>query len=495
MEPKDLTNVKGNPLDLNPGNDTLSKVALDLHTTTYWDSESSQIKVYDNTRKIWKTGSLSYLYEIAAEKRAIIDKTPFEAIKPLSKGDKDRILLLLGIAQRARGDNNFEDLPEEITTLLGDNPKLIPYKDKIFNLTNRQYYEHSPKFKIQSVVTHNAPKISGEKPTTFLKLLSNLSSGNQKVIDGLLALTFLAMTGRDTLERSIFHLYSEQGGAGKGTFINILQEIVGDRSIVLTLNGLKDDSTLASAEGKSLWLFPEERAPLSRSGKETTRLLSASSRDLLSGRIVYTPQPFSYRSEAIIVINSNNFIFPNDGGFNRRVIVIKAQVPSSEDYIPNVANKLRKEIPTIIGYVLNYFDCNIDSAISTVESLSEESTIVSNLRESHSENDLVSKFIDAFVKFRKVSNRKDTPISQIWWMASIYRCFKSWAIHNYGDMKIPNKTDFETRFKLMYHEEIGAPLHYDTFTRNDLSGQRKRVTGVELHLDNMDQAFSSLLEH
>ena len=153
----------------------------------------------------------------------------------------------------------------------------------------------------------------------------------------------LALTGNATTE-NIFPIFFGAGGNGKSTFINTIQEVLGnsisygaDPKFLMETHQKDHPTTLASVHGKRLIIAAE---PSQGSRLDTSLIKSLTGGDQLSARRM-REDLWSFTPEALIVLVSNELPLVRDTseGIWRRIVVI----PFSASFLGTARDPLLKE--------------------------------------------------------------------------------------------------------------------------------------------------------
>ena len=174
-------------------------------------------------------------------------------------------------------------------------------------------------------------------PKKILKLLA--------IINGLLKFRFFDL-------QMFVHLIGKPG-SGKGTFIRLLQKIVGRENWkACKLRNMNDGSTMASIIDKQLVACPDERTATG-----VDEILSLTGGDAVSYREVYKPasDAFFY---GLLIVGSNNPIFVGDTtGLDRRLCLVHFDNPLPTVLRnPRIEAAMDDEISQLIAVCLTLSD-------------------------------------------------------------------------------------------------------------------------------------------
>lgn len=149
---------------------------------------------------------------------------------------------------------------------------------------------------------------------------------DHRLINYVQKLLGLALTGKATTE-NIFPIFFGAGGNGKSTFINCIQEVIGnsisygaDPKFLMESRQQDHPTTLASVHGKRL-IIAQEPSPGSR--LDTSLIKSLTGGDQLSARRM-REDLWSFTPEALVVLVSNELplVRETTDGIWRRIVVI-----------------------------------------------------------------------------------------------------------------------------------------------------------------------------
>jgi putative DNA primase/helicase len=200
----------------------------------------------------------------------------------------------------------------------------------------------------------NCPKV--------YRWMNTAMQGNRKKILKLLAIINGLLKFRFFDLQMLVHLIGKPG-SGKGTFIRLLQKIVGRENWKgCKLKNMDDGSTIASIIDKQLVACPDERTALG-----VDAILSLTGGDAVSYREVYKPasDAFFY---GLLIIGSNNPIFVGDTtGLDRRLCLVHFDNP-----LPtvlrnsNIEAEMDEEISQLIAVALSLSDSTVTECIQGV---------------------------------------------------------------------------------------------------------------------------------
>ena len=253
-----------------------------------------------------------------------------------------------------------------------DRKRYIAFDDSVWDSSTGEILKHSPAMGFTSYLPYPYKPLTGTDasaidilrnncPNTYRWMNTAMQGDHQKilkllaVINGLLKFRFFDL-------QMFVHLIGKPG-SGKGTFIRLLQKIVGRENWKgCKLRNMDDGSTMASVIDKQLVACPDERTA---SGVDA--ILSLTGGDAVSYREVYKPasDAFFY---GLLIVGSNNPIFVGDTtGLDRRLCLVHFDNP-----LPTVLRNSRietgmdAEISQLIAIALSLSDSTVSERIQGV---------------------------------------------------------------------------------------------------------------------------------
>jgi putative DNA primase/helicase len=250
-----------------------------------------------------------------------------------------------------------------------DRKRYIAFDDSVWDSLTGEILKHSPGMGFTSYLSYPYKPLTGTDasaidilrnncPNTYRWMSTAMQGDRQKIlkllaiINGLLKFRFFDL-------QMFVHLIGKPG-SGKGTFIRLLQKIVGrDNWKGCKLKNMDDGSTMASIIDKQLVACPDER---NASGVDA--ILSLTGGDAVSYREVYksASDAFFY---GLLIVGSNNPIFVGDTtGLDRRLCLVHFDNP-----LPALLRNSRieagmdAEISQLIAAALNLSDSTVSERI------------------------------------------------------------------------------------------------------------------------------------
>lgn len=348
----------------------------------------------------------------------------------------------------------------------------LPFNNVVLDIKNKKTIQYSSDLYIESKIERDYDYNAGCDAPVWDKFIKHLS-GNDSFIETVLeAWTLKALIGRgEHLERTMLFLYNESGGAGKGTLIKFLMDLVGkDRSASYKIDQLSDQTTLGTLKDKTFIAFPEERQILSASSNTFARLLSISSQDEISGRVVFSSELFQFQAQCMIAFASNFHILPSDSAASRRLLTLR--VAPAEQRDPYLLSNLRKEMPMITNRLLERFEWNIEQLDEIIENAANYKIFLDCARENADETSTINKFLAEMViatcpinktsdlsakeyKANKAYEDKTPPAIAV---HSLYQAYKHYLEENNPGARPLKRTRFEKEvanyYRILYHHDI-----------------------------------------
>lgn len=250
-----------------------------------------------------------------------------------------------------------------------DRKRYIAFDDSVWESNTGQILKHSPGMGFTSYLPYQYKPLTGTNSDEIDTLRHNCPNiyrwmntamqGDHRKILKLLAIVNGLLKFRFFDLQMFVHLIGKPG-SGKGTFIRLLQKIVGRENWKgCKLRNMDDGSTVASIIDKQLVTCPDERTA---SGVDA--ILSMTGGDAVSYRELYKPasDAFFY---GLLIVGSNNPIFVGDTtGLDRRLCLVHFDNP-----LPTVLRNSKieaamdAEISQLIAVALNLSDSTVSECI------------------------------------------------------------------------------------------------------------------------------------
>jgi P4 family phage/plasmid primase-like protien len=226
----------------------------------------------------------------------------------------------------------------------------IPFKNGVWDVLNHKLLPHSPDFLLTWKLPRDYPSVFGLEYRSIDNFLNQVTKNNQALKHILIACANAVLLGRCDLQKAIYLVGN--GGNGKGSFLRLLEMLVGDMNThSTTLHDLCDNQfEIANIYKKRLIICPDEDK---RFGG-LSRFKSITGGDSIRGE-KKGKDAFKFRYEGMVAIASNDPIFLGDSsyGLSRRLITIpfKYQVPIDERR--DLEAEFTADLPAFTSYLLS----------------------------------------------------------------------------------------------------------------------------------------------
>jgi P4 family phage/plasmid primase-like protien len=226
----------------------------------------------------------------------------------------------------------------------------IPFDNGVWDVANRKLLPHSPDFLLTWKLPREYPSVIGLEYNQIDNFLTQVTKGNQQLKNILIAAANAVLLGRCDLQKAIYLVGS--GGNGKGSFLRLLEMLVGDPNThSSTLHDICENNfELANIYKKRLIICPDEDKRIGG----LSRFKSITGGDSIRGE-KKGKDAFKFRFEGMVAIASNDPIFLGDSsyGLSRRLITIpfKYQVPTHERR--DLEAEFTADLPAFTSYLLS----------------------------------------------------------------------------------------------------------------------------------------------
>ena len=254
-----------------------------------------------------------------------------------------------------------------------DRKRYINFNNYVLDVDKSASLKHSPGMGFTSHLPYEYKPLTGRTSDVLetLKLncpeiyqwMNTAMQGDRQKILKLLAIINGLLKFRFGCDLQMFVHLMGKPGSGKGTFIRLLQKIVGRENWKgCKLKNMDDGSTIASIIDKQLVACPDERTA---SGVDA--ILSLTGGDAVSYREIYKPtsDAFFY---GLLIVGSNNPIFVGDTtGLDRRLCLVHFDNPLPTALRnSNVEAKMDGEISQLIAVALSLSDTEVKERIQGI---------------------------------------------------------------------------------------------------------------------------------
>jgi P4 family phage/plasmid primase-like protien len=226
----------------------------------------------------------------------------------------------------------------------------IPFSNGVWDVAAHKLLPHSPDFLLTWKLPREYPSVFGLEYRSIDNFLNQVTKNNQQLKNILIAAANAVLLGRCDLQKAIYLVGN--GGNGKGSFLRLLEMLVGDMNThSTTLHDLCDNQfEIANIYKKRLIICPDEDK---RFGG-LSRFKSITGGDSIRGE-KKGKDAFKFRYEGMVAIASNDPIFLGDSsyGLSRRLITIpfKYQVPIDERR--DLEAEFTADLPAFTSYLLS----------------------------------------------------------------------------------------------------------------------------------------------
>jgi P4 family phage/plasmid primase-like protien len=238
--------------------------------------------------------------------------------------------------------------------------EFIPFKNGVWDVKNRKLLPHHPSFLLTWKLTRDYPTIAGLEFPSIDRFLTQVTRGNQQLKNILIAACNAVLLGRSDLQKAIYLVGG--GGNGKGSFLRLLEMLVGLTNChSTTLHDLCENNfELANIYKKRLIICPDEDKRVGG----LSRFKSITGGDSIRGE-KKGKDAFRFRYDGMVAIASNDPIFLGDSsyGLSRRLITIpfKYQVPTHERR--DLTAEFEADLPAFTSYLLSLDEDTIKSTL------------------------------------------------------------------------------------------------------------------------------------
>jgi putative DNA primase/helicase len=238
--------------------------------------------------------------------------------------------------------------------------EFIPFKNGVWDVKNRKLLPHDPSLLLTWKLPRNYPTVAGLEFPCIDRFLTQVTKGNQQLKNILIAACNAVLLGRSDLQKAIYLVGG--GGNGKGSFLRLLEMLVGlNNCHSTTLHDLCENNfELANIYKKRLIICPDEDKRVGG----LSRFKSITGGDSIRGE-KKGKDAFRFRYEGMVAIASNDPIFLGDSsyGLSRRLITIpfKYQVPTHERR--DLTAEFEVDLPAFTSYLLSLDENAVKSTL------------------------------------------------------------------------------------------------------------------------------------
>ena len=245
--------------------------------------------------------------------------------------------------------------------------ELIPFQNGVLEVATGKLLPHSPGYRFTWAMPREHDPLA-KNWATIDNFLTEATGNNPAIKDLLICFCNAVMKGRSDLQKFL-HL-TGPGGSGKGTFLRLLNDLIGQNNTHST--SLSDWCSggfeTFNAYKKRLIIFPDEDKKVGNLG----RFKSLTGGDFLRGE-EKRMTAFNFKYEGMVVLASNFPIFQGDNssGMTRRTVQVRfGHVPTTRDR--KDLNKLfQPELSAFINHLLTLSDDMVSDTILNTGLISE----------------------------------------------------------------------------------------------------------------------------
>ena len=266
-------------------------------------------------------------------------------------------------------------------------PDLIPFNDGVYSLSKNLLLPHSPSHNLTWQLPHKffTESSDWEKIDEWLTFATK---GNQRDKNILIAFAAATLKGKSDLQKFL-HLLGH-GGSGKGTYIRLLEDLVGAdncySSSLVEWNNVRFES--ANGYGKRLIYFPDENSKISNIEGLKKLTGGDSIRFEEKGK-----KATNYKYKGMVLISSNDspFIGESTSAIARRQIEIPFTAQTDDLKWRNLNKEFQPEIPAFTRHLLSLSDEWIDQVLRGSRGFGD---LTCSAWENHCKNDAIAGWLD-----------------------------------------------------------------------------------------------------
>ena len=317
------------------------------------------------TGKVWKSVFDEQMCDFISFTMRCTAEIGADIIKSSSDKKKKAIKAFLAYCARSEDVSKINAALQRASSMLvkhiielDTNQLLLNVRNGIVDLQTGQLLQHDRQYYCTRIC--NACYIKGASHGSLWEQTMQQIIPDSNVLEYLHVYTGYMATGKAS-EESILFLYGE-GGAGKGTFANTIDYVLGDYSdtfdpeILLSSRFDSDGGRSASPGRAKLAGLRAAWASETGLGRKLNdaAIKNLTGRDDITARFLYG-QPFTFTQNAKMVISSNylpNLKDVNDGGIRRRLKIVGFHEVFADHADKNLKEKLRE--PQEMAAVLDW---------------------------------------------------------------------------------------------------------------------------------------------
>lgn len=342
--------------------------------------------------------------------------------------------------------------------------ELIPLNNGILELSNRNFRPHSPEDNINWCLPFDYDE-HAECPITKKFIFEILSRGDKSLARVFQAWINAVLCGRVDLQKYMELIGT--AGAGKSTFIDLCEDLVGSKNKVSTeLKQLEENRfETSSLYGKRLAVISDS----AKHGGGLSTLKAITGQDSLRMEEKHKSRTGDFKAECLVLIASNEPIATNDhtGGITRRRISVlfdKAVKEGDSKYIPNLKQELRNELAGTFNWALELTDDEVREILTKASQQSE--TIEDMQLEMIVETNPIAAWADDCIYHRRGS---EIGVNEL------YASYKQFTLESGGKPKA--RRNFLRDFEDLSRTQLG---YKDVESYRGGDGRHWKVRGVAM---------------
>jgi putative DNA primase/helicase len=277
---------------------------------------------------------------------------------------------------------------EEASTL-----EFFPFKNGVWSFKDKKLLPHSPDYGWKWQLDRDYSPIDTGWNSIDL-FLQEVTEGDKSLRDILIAVCAAVLHGRSDLQQA-FHLFGS-GGNGKGTFMRLLQMLVGGENVCSTTLESLCENKFETAEiyRKRLVVCPDEDKRV----RGLSVFKSIVGQDLVRGE-EKGEKRFQFVYGGMMVISSNDPIFMGDStyGLSRKItpIPFSKTIPKLERRkVEEIGEEFTTDLPFFTTYLLNI---DQDWVTKTIKQASDLKSIQKLEWEMTIRTDSIAAFYDKYL--------------------------------------------------------------------------------------------------
>ena len=233
---------------------------------------------------------------------------------------------------------------------------ILPFQDGVVHVATGSFEPHSPDNRLTWCLPRQYQVSAIDDWGNIRKWLNEVTMGDKESLSLLLHFAAATVRGRGDLQVFLYLLGS--GGAGKGTYCDLLTQVIGENNAWSgTLTGLQDKNEMARLFGKRLAIFPDQ----DKVARELSNFKNITGGEAVSAKRLYKDGfNFKYTGSAIVTANTPA-LYGAGSWFKRRARVVEMNFqPTSQR---NVMLEFIPEFAAFTRYLLSISNEEIDAVL------------------------------------------------------------------------------------------------------------------------------------